>query len=48
MRGVPINVTTGTSTRSCAYLLENSDSEALVFHSSLGDRVARVVERLPN
>ena len=29
------------------YLLENSDSEAIVFHSSLGDRVARVIDRLP-
>ena len=29
------------------YLLENSDAEALFFHSSLGDRVARVVDRLP-
>jgi len=29
------------------YLLDNSDSEAIVFHSSLGDRVARVADRLP-
>ena len=29
------------------YLLENSDSEALVFHSSLGERVARVMSRCP-
>ena len=29
------------------YLLDNSDAEALFFHSSLGDRVARVVDRLP-
>jgi fatty-acyl-CoA synthase len=30
-----------------AYLLDNSDSEALVFHSSLGDRVARIAPRMP-
>ncbi|HSM67429.1 MAG TPA: AMP-binding protein, partial [Ilumatobacteraceae bacterium] len=30
------------------YLLDNSDSEALFFHSSLGDRVARVAGRLPD
>ena len=29
------------------YLLDNSDAEALVFHTSLGDRVARVMERAP-
>jgi fatty-acyl-CoA synthase len=29
------------------YLLDNSDSEVLFFHSSLGDRVARVIDRLP-
>jgi fatty-acyl-CoA synthase len=47
MRGVPINVNYRYLDDELAYLLENSDSEALVFHSSLGDRVARVVERLP-
>jgi fatty-acyl-CoA synthase len=29
------------------YLLDNADAEALVFHSSLGDRVERIRERLP-
>ena len=29
-------------------MLDNSDAEALVFHTSLGDRVARVMERAPN
>ena len=35
--------TTATWTTSCAYLLDNADAEALVFHTSLGDRVARVL-----
>lgn len=30
-----------------AYLLADSDSEVLVFHTSLADRVARVIDRLP-
>src|SRR4029079_16598153 len=30
-----------------AYLLDNADAEALVFHTSLGDRVARVRSRVP-
>ena len=29
------------------YLLENSDSEVLIFHSSLGERVQRVMPRIP-
>ncbi|MEK9136263.1 MAG: AMP-binding protein, partial [Bacteroidota bacterium] len=29
------------------YLLDNADAEALVFHASLGDRVSRIVHRLP-
>ncbi|CAB4544524.1 MAG: AMP-binding protein [Actinobacteria bacterium] len=47
MRGVAINVNYRYLDDELWYLLDNSDSEALVFHSSLGDRVARVVERLP-
>ena len=48
MRGVPINVNYRYLDDELWYLLDNSDSEAIIFHSSLGDRVARVVERLPN
>ena len=48
MRGVPINVNYRYIDEELRYLLDNSDAEALVFHSSLGDRVARVVEKLPN
>ena len=47
MRGVPINVNYRYLDDELWYLLDNSDSEAIIFHSSLGDRVARVVERLP-
>jgi fatty-acyl-CoA synthase len=48
MRGVPINVNYRYLDEELVYLLDNSDSEALVFHSSLGERVARIVDRLPN
>ena len=47
MRGVPINVNYRYLDEELWYLLDNSDSEAIVFHSSLGDRVARVLPRLP-
>jgi fatty-acyl-CoA synthase len=47
IRGVPINVNYRYLDRELAYLLDNSDAEALVFHRSLGDRVARVRSELP-
>lgn len=47
-RHVPINVNYRYLDDELHYLLENSDSEALVFHTSLGDRVARVMERCPD
>jgi fatty-acyl-CoA synthase len=47
IRGVPINVNYRYLDDELWYLLDNSDAEALVFHSSLGDRVAQVVDRLP-
>jgi 3-oxocholest-4-en-26-oate---CoA ligase len=47
MRGVPVNVNYRYLDEELWYLLDNADAEALVFHSSLGDRVARVIERLP-
>ena len=46
MRGVPINVNYRYMDEELWYLLDNSDAEALVFHSSLGDRVERRVEDL--
>lgn len=48
MRGVAINVNYRYLDEELWYLLDNSDSEAIIFHSSLADRVARVAERLPN
>jgi fatty-acyl-CoA synthase len=48
MRGVPINVNYRYLDEELRYLLDNSDAEAIVFHTSLGDRVARVVDQLPN
>jgi 3-oxocholest-4-en-26-oate---CoA ligase len=48
MRGVPVNVNYRYLDDELSYLLDNADAEALVFHSSLGDRVARVADRLPN
>ena len=48
MRGVPINVNYRYMDEELWYLLDNSDAEAIVFHSSLGDRVERVRDRLPN
>ncbi|MEM9608547.1 MAG: acyl-CoA synthetase [Actinomycetota bacterium] len=46
-RGVPINVNYRYLDEELYYLLDNADIEALAFHSSLGDRVARVKDRLP-
>ena len=45
LRGVPVNVNYRYLDDELLYLLENSEAEALVFHASLGDRVARVAER---
>jgi fatty-acyl-CoA synthase len=44
-RGTPVNVNYRYLDDELLYLLENSESEALVFHSSLADRVARVAAR---
>ena len=41
-RGVPVNINYRYRDQELVYLLENSDAEALVFHSSLADRVGRV------
>ena len=47
MRGVAINVNYRYLDEELWYLLDNSDAEAIVFHSSLGERVARMLPRLP-
>jgi fatty-acyl-CoA synthase len=46
-RAVPVNVNYRYLEDELWYLLDNADAEALVFHSSLGERVARVRDRLP-
>jgi len=46
-RGVPINVNYRYLDTELEYLLDDADVEALVFSSSLGDRVERVRHRLP-
>jgi len=47
-RAVPVNVNYRYLDDELAYLIDNSDAEVLVFHSSLGDRVGRVRDALPN
>jgi fatty-acyl-CoA synthase len=47
IRGIPVNVNYRYLDDELAYLLDNADAEAVVFHSSLGDRVARVRARVP-
>jgi acyl-CoA synthetase (AMP-forming)/AMP-acid ligase II len=47
-RCVPININYRYLDDELHYLIDNSDSEALVFHTSLGDRVARVMDRCPD
>ncbi len=42
IRAQPVNVNYRYLDAELAYLLENSDAEALVFHSSLADRVAAI------
>ena len=44
-RAVPININYRYLDEELLYLLDNSDAEVLVFHTSLGERVARVMER---
>ena len=48
MRAVPVNVNYRYLEDELAYLLENADAEALMFHGSLGDQVAKVRDRLPD
>jgi len=45
VRAVPVNINYRYLDDELLYLLDNSDAEALIYHSSLSDRVARVRER---
>lgn len=44
-RCVPVNVNYRYLDDELAYLLDNSEAQVLVFHSSLADRVARIADR---
>ena len=46
-RHVPININYRYLDDELHYLIENSDAESLVFHTSLSDRVERVMDRCP-
>jgi fatty-acyl-CoA synthase len=46
-RVTPVNVNYRYLDDELHYLLDNADCEAVVFHTSLGDRIARVKDRLP-
>lgn len=46
--GVPINVNYRYLEDELAYLLDNADIEAMVFNTSLGERVAHIADKLPN
>lgn len=48
IRAVPVNVNYRYLDDELLYLLDNADAEAIVFHTSLGDRVARIRDRLPD
>jgi fatty-acyl-CoA synthase len=47
MRGVPTNVNYRYLEDELVYMLDNSDAEVLLFHGSLGEHVAMVVDRAP-
>ena len=47
MRGVPVNVNYRYLEDELAYLLDNSDAEALLFHGELGEHVAKVRDQAP-
>src|SRR5436190_14799591 len=48
MRAVPVNVNYRYLEDELAYLIDNSDAEALLFHGELGDRVAKIREQAPH
>ncbi len=47
VRGVPVNVNYRYLDDELVHLLDNADAEAVVYHTSLADRVARIRDRLP-
>ncbi|HEX3796750.1 MAG TPA: AMP-binding protein [Acidimicrobiales bacterium] len=47
IRAVPFNVNYRYMDAELLYLLDNADAEAVVFHSSLGDRMRAIKDQLP-
>jgi 3-oxocholest-4-en-26-oate---CoA ligase len=47
VRAVPFNVNYRYLDDELVYLLDNADAEAVIYHSSLGERIAAIVSRLP-
>ncbi|CDO30875.1 acyl-CoA synthetase [Mycolicibacterium porcinum] len=47
LRAVPVNVNYRYLDQELSYVIDNSDSEAVVYHSSLSDRVAGIRDHLP-
>ncbi len=47
IRGCPVNVNYRYLEDELAYLLDNADCEAIVFHASLGPRLEKIREKLP-
>ena len=47
LRAIPVNVNYRYTEDELLYLLDNSDAEALIFHGSLGEQVAKVMDRAP-
>jgi len=47
LRGVPVNVNYRYLEDELAYLLDNSDTEVVLFHGSLAEQVSAVRDRLP-
>jgi fatty-acyl-CoA synthase len=48
LRAVPVNVNYRYLEDELAYLIDNSDAEALLFHGELGDRVGKIREQAPH
>lgn len=47
VRATPVNVNYRYLADEVAYILDNSDAEAVIFHGSLGDRIGQMRDRLP-
>lgn len=48
LRGIPVNINYRYQAKEVAYLLENADAEAVVFHAQYGPLVAEAARNLPS